>query len=54
MDDPLSAGLTHQAPVLSSYKNQSADLQSKSIDWCLYEVNSDTGFYMRLTLTLGP
>ena len=41
MDDPL-AGLTHQVPVLSSYKSQSADLQSKSVDWFLHEVNSDT------------
>ena len=42
MNDPLSASLTHQVPVLSSYRNQSADLQSKSIDWFLYEGNSDT------------
>ena len=29
--------LTHQMPVLLSYRNQSIDLQSKSIDWFLYE-----------------
>ena len=27
-------------PVLSSYKNQSIDLQSKSIDWFLYKDNT--------------
>ena len=26
-------------PVLPSYRNQSIDLQSKSIDWFLYEGN---------------
>ena len=28
-------------PVFSSYKNQSIDLHSKSIDWFLYEGNTD-------------
>ena len=27
-------------PVLTSYRNQSIDLQGKSIDWFLYEVNT--------------
>ena len=30
-------------PVLPSYRDQSIDLHSKSIDWFLYEDN--TGFY---------
>ena len=34
--------LTHQVPVLPSYRNQSTDLHSKSIDWFLYEGNSGT------------
>ena len=29
-------------PVLPSYGNQSIDLQVKSIDWFLYEVNTGT------------
>ena len=28
-------------PVLASYRNQSIDLQSKSIDWFLYEGNTE-------------
>ena len=28
-------------PVLLSYRNQSTDLHSKSIDWFLYEGNND-------------
>ena len=28
-------------PVLPSYKNQSLDLLRKSIDWFLYEGNTD-------------
>ena len=28
-------------PVLASYKNQSIDLDGKSIDWFLYEGNTD-------------
>ena len=35
---PLS--LTHEIPVLLSYRNQSIDLRSKSIDWFLYEGNT--------------
>ena len=34
--------LTHLMPVLPSYRNQSIDLQSKSIDWFLYEGGTDT------------
>ena len=29
-------------PVLPSYRNQSIDLHSKSIDWFLYEGNTGT------------
>ena len=29
-------------PVLLLYRNQSIDLQSKSIDWFLYEGNTGT------------
>ena len=32
-------GLTHQMPVLLSYRNQSIDLHSKSVDWFLDEGN---------------
>ena len=32
--------LTHQVPVLPSYRNQSIDLHSKSIYWFLYEGNT--------------
>ena len=32
--------LTHEIPVLPSYRNQSIDLHSKSIDWFLYEGNT--------------
>ena len=32
--------LTHQTPVLPSYRNQSIDLRSKSVDWFLYENNT--------------
>ena len=35
-----SAYLTHYMPVLPSYRNQSIDLHSKSIDWFLYEGNT--------------
>ena len=34
--------LTHEVPVLPSYRNQSIDLYSKSIDWFLYEGNTGT------------
>ena len=34
--------LTHLVPVLPSYRNQSIDLHSKSIDWFLYEGNTGT------------
>ena len=34
--------LTHLVPVLLSYKDQSIDLHSKSIDWFLYDGNSGT------------
>ena len=30
-------------PVLPSYKNQSVDLHSKSMDWFLYEGNTGMG-----------
>ena len=29
--------LTHKSPKLPSYRKQSTDLQSKSIDWFLYD-----------------
>ena len=32
----------HLVPVLPSYRNQSIDLLSKSIDWFLYEGNTST------------
>ena len=32
--------LTHEMQMLSSYRNQSIDLDSKSIDWFLYEGNT--------------
>ena len=32
--------LTHYVPVLLSYRNQSIDLHSKSIDWFLHEGNT--------------
>ena len=31
--------LTHEMPVLPSYRNQPIDLLCKSIDWFLYEGN---------------
>ena len=34
--------LTHYVQVLPSDGNQSTDLQSKSIDWFLYEGNTGT------------
>ena len=34
--------LTHKVAVLTSYRNQSNDLQSKSIDWFLHESNNGT------------
>ena len=34
--------LTHQVPVLPSYRNQSIELHSKLIDWFLYEGNTGT------------
>ena len=34
--------LMHSVPVLPSYKNQSIDLHSKSVDWFLYEGNTGT------------
>ena len=30
-------GLTFKRPMFPSYRNQSADLQSKSTDWFLYD-----------------
>ena len=36
------AVLTHYVPALHSYRNQSLDLHSISIDWFLYEGNTDT------------
>ena len=32
--------LTHEIPLLPSYRNQSIDLHSKSNDWSLYEDNT--------------
>ena len=34
----LKVYLTHYQPIFSSYRNQSYDLQNKSIDWFLYDV----------------
>ena len=34
----LKVYLTHYQPMFSSYRNQSYDLQNKSIDWFLYDV----------------
>ena len=34
--------LNHLVLVLLSYRNQSIDLLCKSVDWFLYEGNSDT------------
>ena len=34
--------LTHKVSVLPSYRIQSVDLHSKSIDWFLYEGNTGT------------
>ena len=34
--------LTHEVPVLPSYRSQSIDLLCKSIDWFLYEGNTGT------------
>ena len=31
--------LTHQTPMLPSYRNQPTDLPCKSIDWFLYDGN---------------
>ena len=31
--------LTHYTPKVPSYRNQSIDLQNKSIDWFLYDGN---------------
>ena len=39
-------------PVLSSYGKQSIDLHSKSIDWFLYEGNTDTRWVKRDLITL--
>ena len=36
--------LTHEVPVLPSYRNQSIDLQSKSFDRFLYEGNNGTSW----------
>ena len=45
--------LTHEVPVLSSYRNQSIDLLCKSVDWCLYiyifSISVFFGGYWRLT-----
>ena len=41
--------LTHKVPVLFSYRNQSIDLLCKSIDWFLYEGNTDTEWVNVLT-----
>ena len=38
--ETVNARLTHLMPVLSSYRNQSIHLHSKSIDWFLYEGNT--------------
>ena len=35
-----TASLTHQVPVLPSYRNQSIDLLCKSMDWFLYKGNT--------------
>ena len=36
--------LTHEVPVLPSYRNQSIDLHSKSVDCFLYEGNTGTSW----------
>ena len=36
----LLTRLSHKMPVLPSYRNQSIDLHSKSIEWFLYEGNT--------------
>ena len=35
--------LTHSVQMLPSYRNQSIDLHSKSVDWFLYEGNASGG-----------
>ena len=39
-------------PVLPSYRNQSIDLQSKSIDWFLYKGNTGTSLCLKRYFTL--
>ena len=34
--------LTHEVPLLPSYRNKLIDLLCKSIDWFLYESNKGT------------
>ena len=36
--------IKNQVSVLPSYRNQSIDLHSKSIDWFLYEENTVTSW----------
>ena len=38
----FTSTLTQYVPVFPSYRNQSIDLLRKSIDWFLYEGNTDT------------
>ena len=35
----VRGGLIHYTPKVPSYRNQSIDLQSKSVDWFLYDGN---------------
>ena len=39
--EKLGLWLSHETSKLASYRNQSIDLQSKSIDWFLYDANFD-------------
>ena len=44
----LCEALTHYRPVTPSYRSQSIDLQSKSLDWFLYET-----FFAEILLPFG-
>ena len=41
-------------PVLPSYRNQSTDLHIKSIDWFLYEGNTETEWVKVVLIFTAP
>ena len=49
----IKSNIYHVGSMLPSFRNQSVDLDSKSIDWLLYECNIDLTWVNGLMSNLG-